>query len=491
MGAATREEAIQQQCREFVMRFQQLTAPVMAKGLEDSAFYNFNRLISLNEVGGDPDCFGVGVEEFHRDNLARAERWPHSMLATSTHDTKRGEDARARINVLSEVPEEWGEAVRRWRGMNEKSVVDGEPAPCPNDEYLLYQTLIGVWPMEADWVGGGGALDGPKVESRPLTPALSPSEGERERLRLDAAAGRGMAGALSPSEGGAEKLGQPVCGGAEEERGAAGKAALRERVSAYMLKAIREAKTHTSWTEANLSYEKATVQFVEKILDDSRANQFLEDFGAFQRRIAFFGVINSLAQTLLKLTCPGVPDFYQGTELWDFSLVDPDNRRPVDYQLRRRILEMVRSKVQNPKLPHASRFWVEMGAIKLRLIWQALDFRRRHPEVFEKGAYVPLLASGSKAGHVCAFARVLGKETVVAVAPRLVVGLTGGLERWPLKDEIWLDTEVELPSGTKARGFANALTGERVRVENGAKGSRLRVGELLESLPVALMHEQG
>src|SRR3989454_6532648 len=256
-GEAERRERL-----DFVMRFQQITGPVTAKGFEDTALYRFNRLVSLNEVGGDPSRFGVTLAEFHAENTARARRSPHALSATATHDTKRGEDHRARINVLSEIPEAWRAHVAGWQRLNrrQRTMVDGRAVPGANTEYLIYQTLVGAWPVDL--------------------------------------------------------------------------ARLRE----YLLKAVHEAKTHTSWINPDVRYDEAIVAFAEALLDPTRSQAFLDDFTAFQARVAHFGALNALGQTLIKITAPGVPDFYQGTELWDLSLVDPDNRRPVDFTLRRRLL---------------------------------------------------------------------------------------------------------------------------------------------------------
>ena len=251
---------------DFVLKFQQVSGPVTAKAIEDTAFYIYNRLVSLNEVGGEPDKFGVSPAQFHERQAKRLREWPHSLLATSTHDTKRSEDVRARINVLSEMPKEWRTAVRRWARYNRKHKrrVDGQPAPDANEEYLLYQTLLGVWPF-------GSEMDAQEYSN------------------------------------------------------------LVERVQAYMGKALNEAKVHTSWANTNEAYLGAVSDFVASILRRSDDNRFLEDFLSLQKRIARYGAFNSLSQVLLKITSPGVPDIYQGTELWDFSLVDPDNRRPVDF----------------------------------------------------------------------------------------------------------------------------------------------------------------
>jgi (1->4)-alpha-D-glucan 1-alpha-D-glucosylmutase len=411
-------------CRKFVMRFQQLTGPVMAKGLEDTAFYRFNRLISLNEVGGAPDEFGTDLEAFHEHNRSRAERWPHSLLATATHDTKRGEDTRARLNVLSEMPEDWRNAVMRWSRLNarNKTQWNEQTVPDANDEYLLYQTLLGAWTPEAETAGG--------LES------------------------------------------------------------FRQRVSNYMLKAIREAKAHTSWAEPNPEYEAAMRQFVESVLTTSKDNPFLDDFMLFHRKIAFFGLFNSLAQVLLKMTAPGVPDFYQGTELWDYSLVDPDNRRPVDYETRKRSLSELQ--MQLPREPQEMAGFLrgllrnyQTGKIKLYLIWRTLGFRRSYRHLFEQGTYTPMFAVGPKKDHVCAFARISSGAVAITVTTRLVVGLTGGAERAALEPDGWQDTFLPIPKGRPGGRYRNALTRQILTLPGDASGLSLR--EVLELLPVALL----
>ena len=410
--------------RRFVLRLQQLTGPVMAKGLEDTAFYNFNRLVSLNEVGGDPSKFGNETNSFHSHNIAKAQLWPHSLLATSTHDTKRGEDARARINVLSEMPERWREAVTRWKLFNEgrKSLVNNQPVPDSNDEYSFYQNLVGAWT--------------PKAETKE------------------------------------------------------GLAHLRERLRDYMLKAIREAKAHTSWTNPNTAYEEATALFTERALSDSVDNRFLTEFKTFERSVDFFGKLNSLSQTLLKMTSPGVPDFYQGSELWDFNLVDPDNRRPVDYSIRRQLLADLHQRfgqgVGNiDSLLEQLLQTTDTGQIKLYLIWRTLQFRLSQRELFERGAYIPLTVSGAKADHLCAFARSLGECSFLVMVPRLVFGLTRGVERFPLGEELWQDTYISLPAPGRQENFRNVLTGE-IHSVSGA-GNILQLSKVFARFPVALM----
>ncbi len=361
---------------EFVMRFQQLTGPVAAKGIEDTAFYCFNRLICLNEVGGDPGRFGLSVERFHEWMRHAAESRPHSMLATSTHDTKRSEDVRLRIALLSEIPEEWSKTVRRWSAHNEK--LRSDDIPDRNAEYLFYQTLVGAWPIET------------------------------------------------------------------------------ERMVGYMEKAGREAKAHTSWTQQNDAYERGVRSFVEAVMSDS---DFRADLERFIAPLIEAGRVGSLSQTLIKLTAPGVPDFYQGTELWDLSLVDPDNRRPVDFELRRRLLQEVQSMTPEDILARS-----DEGLSKLMVISRSLRLRNESPGVFSSGEYEPLQAWGSKARHVVAFSR---DHEIVTVAPRLLMTLQGE----------WDDTWIRLAAGE----WRNEMTGDRVQ------GGKIMLSELLKRFPVALL----
>jgi (1->4)-alpha-D-glucan 1-alpha-D-glucosylmutase len=416
------KDALRQPCREFVMRFQQLTGPVMAKGVEDTTFYNFNRLVSLNEVGGFPGEFGLTLDEFHAANLSQSAHWPHTLLATATHDTKRGEDCRARLNVLSEMPASWQQAINRWCHLNagKKNWVQEAWAPHPNDEYLLYQILLGAW-------------------------------------------------------------------SADPQPDQAGKRMFCDRICAYLLKALRESKARTSWLDPNQAYEDAAQLFVQRILSDSVPNPFLEEFMPFQRKLAFFGRFNSLSQVLLKLTAPGVPDFYQGSELWDLSLVDPDNRRPVDYPRRIALLASLKEQLARAGenlggLLQRLLCDAHTGQIKLYLIWRTLQFRLQHRDLFERGEYVPLAAFGSKKEHVCAYARILGNRCVLVLVPRLVLGLAGGADLAPMGSGTWEDTAVTVPEGiTQCR---NVLTGEKVSCTD---DSGLTVARALNVFPVALL----
>lgn len=412
----------------WAMKFQQLTGPIMARGVEDTAFYVYNRLASLCEVGGNPGRFGVSVSEFHRANQSRAELWPHALLASSTHDTKRSEDVRARLNVLSEMPERWEAAVRRWTKLNtdKKTLVEGAAAPDRNEEYLLYQTLIGAWP------------DGPLE-----------------------------ANAVSE---------------------------FRARVVGYMEKATREAKVHTSWVNPNQAYDAAVRDFAARLLPDDPDAPFLADLAEFLRPIVFFGRINSLSQTLLKLACPGVPDFYQGTELWSLDLVDPDNRRPVDYNRRRAALTELKNRSSKPqRLPQTVKDLLNTsgnGHVKLHLIHHALRFRAQHPALFERGDYVPLECNGELGEHVCAFSRSQANHSVVVVVPRLVFSLMKGQMDWPLGNGIWKDTRIVLPGLDSGVAFRNVLTEETVKVGTQRKRNDLGLGATLKTSPVAMLERK-
>jgi (1->4)-alpha-D-glucan 1-alpha-D-glucosylmutase len=415
-----RTDAQLRDMRAFVMKFQQITAPITAKGIEDTAMYRYNRLISLNEVGGEPGTYGSGVRAFHADCEYRTRNWPHEMLSTSTHDTKRSEDVRARLNVLSEMTTPWRDAVRRWTLINRtrKREVEGQPAPSANDEYHLYQTLIGSWPP----------------------------------LEMDADAAK----------------------------------AYCERVEAYMIKAVREAKVRTSWTESDPAYEEALLQFVRSALEPRGNNLFLTDFLDFQRRVARFGLLNSLSQTLCKLTSPGVPDIYQGNELFDFSLVDPDNRRPVDYQRRQELLEGLKGASAPPLrelLQHP-----EDGRCKLFLTWKALQLRREHPQLFLHGEYRRLSVRGVRAHHLCVFARRHAGHVLVVVAPRLYRRLLDDPARLPLGETIWQDTLIELPREERSRQvFTNVLDGSQVAPEQHGGVTGLFAADALNAFPVAML----
>jgi (1->4)-alpha-D-glucan 1-alpha-D-glucosylmutase len=364
--------------REFTGRFQQFTPAVMAKGVEDTAFYRYHRLVSLNEVGGDPGQFGRPVEAFHEYCARIASKWPATMLTLSTHDTKRSADVRARLDLLSEIPVEWGDAVRRWAEHNERYRSQGYPDR--NIEYLMYQTLVGAWPVDV------------------------------------------------------------------------------ERLSQFIQKAARESKAHTSWIDPLAAYEDSLAQFAARVMADA---EFIGDLETFigRNQLVALGRIASLAQTALLLTCPGVPDLYQGSEVWDLSLVDPDNRRPVDYAQMQRLLAEVRDAEPGQVLAR-----VDEGATKLWLIARLLERRRRRPESFETSAYTPLAAVGGKARHVVSFVR----DDLLVVVPRLLIGLGAD----------WGDTNIGLPEGR----WTDLLSGAEQQ-----GGAPVALSQILQAFPVAVL----
>ncbi|HMM75628.1 MAG TPA: malto-oligosyltrehalose synthase [Gammaproteobacteria bacterium] len=409
--AATAPEGIAERMRAFVGRFQQYTAPVCAKGVEDTAFYRHVSLVSLNEVGGGSGVFGTPVARFHRANAQRLRDWPHALLATSTHDTKRAEDVRVRIDVLSELPGVWRLALRRWARLNRsrKRQVHGRPAPSRKDEYLLYQTLLGSFPP-----------------------------GELDETAL---------------------------------------AAYRDRIQRYMQKAAREAKTETSWMNVDQAYEDALSAFVEGLLARREGNLFLDDFLPLQRRVAAIGRLNGLAQTLLKLTAPGVPDLYRGTEIEDFSLVDPDNRRPLDYAGLAAMLEACATRA--PGSPPG-----DLSA-KLCVTQSLLRLRRRDAALFRDGDYLPLATSGEHADRLCAYARRHAGAQLVVVVPRLLHALVAEDAAGPAP-AIWGDTAVLLDPASPLE-YEDAITRLALRATRDADGTRLRAAELFAQFPVAAL----
>jgi (1->4)-alpha-D-glucan 1-alpha-D-glucosylmutase len=408
-----------EECEErarFIGKFQQITSPVAAKGIEDTAFYLYNRLVSLNEVGADPTRFGLSPTAVHAWMCERQQQWPAALSATSTHDTKRGEDVRARLNVLSEMPAPWKAAVTKWRALNRRfrADVDGVEAPDANDEYLLYQTLVGAWPFTLE-----------------------------------------------------------------------GRAAFLERLKAYMVKAMREAKQHTSWIHPNEPYEAAVLRFIDEVTDPRRP--FLQAFLSFQARVAELGVYNSLAQLLIKITAPGVPDFYQGTEFWDLSLVDPDNRRPVDYALRERVLQAIDVTPPAALLDHRAD-----GRVKMCVMIQALRQRAALRQTFDRGSYMPLSIEGSCRDHLFGFARRLDENTAITCVPRLVAGLLGDRPTPPIGPEVWRDTRIMLPppgdpDARPWRAFKDAITGNVIEAGTADDARWLEAAGVFGQFPVALL----
>lgn len=403
--------------RRFAGKFQQVTAPTMAKGFEDTALYVHARLVSLNEVGGEPTRFGRAAADVHRFFQERAERYPGAMTPLSTHDTKRSEDVRARINVLSEMPHAWLAHVSRWMELNRPHKVEvgeGQVALDPNEEYFLYQTLIGAWPI--------GGLD------------------QRE-----------------------EFVG---------------------RIQAYMNKALHEAKVHTSWINPNPEYDAAAKEFVARILDPGQAGEFLNEFESFQRTVSRFGMFNSLSQTLLRVLAPGVPDTYQGTELWDFSLVDPDNRRPVDYELRNQMLSEWDGRARGNLASLAAELlgYMHDGRIKLYTLSRAQRFRRDHPDLFVDGNYLPVEVEGTRARHAFCFSRSFGGKRALIVVPRLMAAMNLRGQP-PIGKEAWRDTAAVLPDEVGESRWRNVFTGETA--ESPARS--IQLAAVLSSFPVALL----
>ncbi len=394
---------------KLISSFQQLSSAVMAKGFEDTFLYNYFRFISLNEVGGDPSQFGITIERFHDFNKERFEIRPHTLNATSTHDTKRGEDVRARLNVLSEIPQLWKSKINSWMQINSdnKRNFNGEYAPDKNDEYFIYQTLVGAYPFNEDNSG-----------------------------------------------------------------------TFEQRVKDYIIKSVREAKRHSNWTEPNKEYENACIDFIDKILNPSY--EFLKDFLPFQKMIAHYGVFNSLSQILIKITSPGIPDFYQGSELWDFNLVDPDNRRPVDYEKRKNIL----NEIKNPSnIIQKLLSTKEDGKIKLFLMYKALSVRRKFPELFQKGDYQPLEVRGLFKDNIIAFARRYENQFVITITPRFFTEIVSK-EQLPLGEKIWKDTTVILDSEISYE-LINCITGKTMTVQK-----NIYLAQAFEDFPVGLLSSQ-
>ena len=420
----TDEEGIAEH-EHFVMKFQQCTGPIMAKGLEDTAFYIFNRLVALNEVGGEPQHFGGTPEKFHRTNENNARRWPHTMLASSTHDTKRAEDTRARVAALSEMPDEWKRALRSWSNANakQKSTVDGEQAPDANEEYLIYQILLGTWPVESA-PGESG------VTVRSAFASLS-----------------------------------------DEDH-----ATYISRIQEYMTKAIKEAKVNSSWIQPNEAWDEAVRKFIAALLQRGKtANPFLKTFVPMAEQIARLGMFNSLAQTVLKLTVPGVPDIYQGCEMWDYSLVDPDNRRPVDYAHRKETLASLEG--ADPRMLLET--WPD-GRVKMLVTRALLRYRREHAELFQSSGYRPLKVTGRYAENVVAFVR--GPEdapTLLVVVPRLTSQVGN-----PPMGEAWGDTALEMKNGSADTPWLDLFTGREVALD--AAGT-VPVSGVLADFPCAVL----
>jgi (1->4)-alpha-D-glucan 1-alpha-D-glucosylmutase len=421
------DETGREELRLFVMRFQQYTGPVMAKGVEDTALYIYNPLISLNEVGGNPQHSGSTVDDFHRQNMQRFKSKPHSFITTSTHDSKRSEDIRARIDVLSGVPQIWKSSLARWHRLNKnkKSTGNGAHIPDNNEEYLIYQTLLGIYPVA--------------------------------------------------------KLNR------------AGHAEYVNRIQNYMLKALREAKVHTSWIEPDTGYEKAVIKFVAEILEPSTSNEFLADFKKLNNLVASCGRYNSFSQVVLKIFSPGVPDIYQGNEVFAFNLTDPDNRRPVDFERCKKLLNELKKDMRDKKYPawFAQAFSSDSNKdrLKLYMVWRSLNYRRANPALFTEGEYVPLHAGGAKKNNLCAFAWQKDERQMIVIVPRMVMELTNKTGKAPIGIEVWGDTYLTIPGKQGSKGYVNIFTGEQVHV-SGDKEPVLLLADVLKYFPVAVLEKQ-
>ncbi|MBI4863727.1 MAG: malto-oligosyltrehalose synthase [Candidatus Riflebacteria bacterium] len=417
----------------FVGNFQQLTSPATAKGVEDSAFYVYNRLVSQNEVGGDPDSTGLSVVDFHELNRDRLAHAAMSLLATSTHDTKRSEDVRLRIDALSEMPDLWHGVVTSWEKMNRRLKRAGRPGRIPDgyDEYMFYQTLVGAWP--------GGELD------------------------------------------------------------AAARRSFSERMQRYMLKAAREAKVHTSWTNNRTDYEEGLLAFTRGVIDRPYSHPFWRTFFDIHTLATWAGMQSSLSQVVLKATSPGIPDFYQGTELWDLHLVDPDNRGPVDFEKRRQALDELarRATGGSEGASNLESLVRELagepgdGRVKLYVTWRCLRFRRKQPQLFTKGDYLPLPVEGDAADHVVAFVRRRHDSMAIVVAGRLFLSLSkaAGVAPidFPIRPEAWGETRLALPERMTQGFLRDVFTGRSLSVAAPSEHRTLRVADLFGVLPVALL----
>ncbi|KMQ49974.1 Malto-oligosyl trehalose synthase [Chitinispirillum alkaliphilum] len=402
---------------DVIMRFQQFSGPLMAKGFEDTLLYHYNRFIPLNDVGGFPERFGVETGKFHSFNAKRMSRTPHTLNATSTHDTKRGEDARMRLCVVSELFEEWKDIVTTCSKINKqyKRKVDNENFPDNNDEYFLYQTLIGSWPNQ----------DEKYVE-------------------------------------------------------------FIHRIKEYMLKAVREAKAHTGWIKPFMEYENQLLEFISNVLDKENNSEFFHTFEPFQKKTAWYGVFNSLSQLIIKCSAPGIPDFYQGTELWDLSMVDPDNRRDVDYAKREEILSEIRTleTTAYPAFIHQTLSNPQDGKIKFFTMYNMLKNRKEINRVYNCGDYSTITTNGERKRNIFAFSRKYENDILITAVPRLLTEVVSE-KKLPLGREVWNDSCIELPDNFP-KYYRNVLTEERVELKNG----RLDIGDLFTLYPGAVLINQ-
>jgi (1->4)-alpha-D-glucan 1-alpha-D-glucosylmutase len=411
--------------RDFVLRFQQLTGPIMAKGMEDTSFYVYNRFVSLNEVGGDPFRFGHSKEEFHQFNKLKSERWPYGMLCTSTHDAKRSEDVRMRLNVLSEIPDDWRSVLTRWALINEKhkTLIRGVAEPRRNTEYFIYQAILGAWPES-----GTNAQSGP---------------------------------------------------------------AFTDRIWEYVLKSIREAKTHTNWIHPKREYEESVRKFVYGILSPGKGNRFLKNFRLFHEKVSWFAKLNSLSALVLKIGSPGVVDVYQGTEFWNLFLTDPDNRRPVDFEERKGALQKIvkGSKIRGLDGDMASLLTGKKSErVKMQVLALGLRLRRSEPGIFLEGDYVPLRVEGERERNVVAFLRRERDRFVIFAAGRFFTEISGGPGQLPVGPAVWKTTRILLPAGLACREtLKDILTDREVPVGVDGELKSLRVSDVFGRLNAGIL----
>jgi len=400
----------------FTMKFQQYTAPLMAKGLEDTGFYNYNRLLALNEVGGNPVNFGISVNDFHNYNISRLNNTPHALTATSTHDTKCSEDVKARLCVLSEIPEIWHKKVIKFSRINKskKIRIDEKLMPEKNDEYMFYQALLGIWP-------------GSEMNTK----------------------------------------------GAEE---------ICARLENYMIKAVREAKVYTSWININAEYEQALINFIKRVLNSHPSHLFWKEFLPFQKELSLRGYINSVSQILLKITSPGVPDFYQGNELWKYSLVDPDNRTPVDYASYQQVFNEIKPLLEREISDISVFFPLESGKLKLFIISALLNFRSNHSMLLKKGNYTPLFPIGEKADKIISFSRNFDNQTLITIVPRIFYDAVSKEKPFPVGEDIWADTQIIMPENLSQFCWQDILTKKYHH-----KTKVLKISDILDKMPVSVL----
>ncbi len=416
-----KENELYQEALNFSLKFQQYTAPLMAKGMEDTAFYRYNRFIALNEVGGEPNHFGKSISEFHNENIERLKKTPYGLLTTSTHDTKRSEDVRMRLVVLSEIPDLWQKKIFRWSQLNrlKKTKIDDKLFPDRNDEYLFYQTLIGIWPDK-----------------------------DLDEIELNS---------------------------------------IINRIEQYMIKAIRESKVNTSWINTNVHYEDAVSNFIKRVLMSPSKHPFWREFLQFQQEIAHCGYLNSISHTVLKLTSPGVPDIYQGNESLQFSLVDPDNRRPVNFDELKSTLDYLDKMFdQNKKLCkedfETSLLSLNSGYMKMFFTSKLLKYRKNVEKIFIKGEYIPLEVIGNKQDHIIAFARKYKNNTIIVIAPRFFHQFVS-INKQVVSAENWKNTKVKLSKELIGNNWENIFTNKTLNINN----LSLDVSEVLQDLPCAVL----